>query len=189
MNGEFLSEMERAARARLNAYYTARMCKNTLLAKYSDDGKSVIQAAAKKPLKNHRTGRADPALPVTLDTLLAQVADAQQAKLWEEYAKFTYNGNPSMRSCIAKLMADPSAPAPGAGAGPGAAAPAGGNPAGGAAGLGGPPGGGAADQGVGRGIFLKRFLDHNECVQMQALFVPPKVTFEDYCMPELQSEL
>jgi hypothetical protein len=181
MNGEFLSELERASRARLNAYYTARMCKSTLLAKYSDDGKSVIQVAAKKPLKNHRTGRTDPT-PVTLDALLKQVEDAQQGKLWEEYSKFTYSGNPSMRGCIAKLMADPSSPPPAAAAG-GAALGAGGaaNPAG--------PQSGAASEGVGRGIFLKRFLDHSECVSMQALFVPPKVTFEDFCMPELQGEL
>ena len=97
MNGEFLSELERASRARLNAYYTARMCKNTLLSKYSDDGKSIIQAAMKKPLKNHRTGRTD-TTPVTLDTLLKQVEDQQQTKLWDEYSKFTYSGT---RRCAA----------------------------------------------------------------------------------------
>src|SRR6185369_5571484 len=77
MNGEFLAEMERAARARLNAYYTARMCKTSIMAQWSQDGRTLLSEAAKLPLRNHRLGPADKTV-VTMDAMLKAVDDAPQ---------------------------------------------------------------------------------------------------------------
>jgi len=175
MNGEFLAEMERASRARLNAYYTAKMCRNTILGKWSTDGKALLPDVAKKTLKNQRLGPADPK-PITVEQLFNAVSDASTRSLYEEYSKFTFAGPTSVRACVAKLMADPNnAPAARPAAAGAAASPA-------------PAGGPADDSGVGRGIFLKRYIDHKECTDLQAMFVAARQPFEDYCMPELTSE-
>jgi hypothetical protein len=164
MNGEFLTEMERSARARLASYYQAKTCNTTLAVRFTDDGKTVLPAYKDAKLKNHRIGPDDKA-PLTLPVLAKAVDDGAQRKIWDEYQKFAYSGSPSMTKCIEKLFADPNvgqtrASAAAAGAGP------------------------AVDQGVGRGIFLRRYTEIDECTQLQAQFVPPKQPFEDYCMPE-----
>jgi hypothetical protein len=171
MNGEFLAEMERASRARLNAFYTAKMCKNHLLSKWSADGKTLLPDIAKQQLKNHRLGPSDPQ-PITAEQLLKAVDDGAQKGLWDEYSKFTFASNPSVRSCVAKLMADPNAGATAAAA---AAAKGGAAP--------------ADDSGIGRGIFLKRYLEHDDCVKLQSMFVPARQNFEEYCMPELVNQV
>jgi hypothetical protein len=187
MNGEFLAEMERAARARLNSYYTAKMCKNWLLSKWSIDGQNLLADVASQKLKNHRLGPAEKS-PITAGDLLKAVDDNQSKKLWDEYEKFIVKGSPNVRVCIDKLMADPSdaAKAPAAGApkapGAGGAVTTAAVPAIPDAGT--PP----VVTGMGRGLFLKRFIDHNECIALQAQFVPAKPNFEDYCMPSLISE-
>jgi hypothetical protein len=164
MNGEFLAEMERSSRARLASYYQAKTCNTTLAARFTEDGKTVLAAYKDAKLKNHRIGPDDKA-PITLPTLAKAVDDGAQRTIWTDYQNFAYAGNPSMSKCIDKLFADPNLPATTAAAGAAGAGP-------------------AADQGVGRGIFLRRYTDVPECAALQAQFVPARRSFEDYCMPE-----
>jgi hypothetical protein len=163
MNGEFLTEMERSARARLASYYQAKTCEQALLVRYTD-GKDLLPAYKDASLKNHRLGP-DEKNPLKMTALQKSVDPGSQKALWEDYQKFAYSGSPSMTRCITKLFADPNPALTGT--------------AGAAAGA--PP---TADQGVGRGIFLRRFTEIDECNQLQAQFVPKKSVFEDFCMPE-----
>lgn len=161
MNAEFLTEMERAARARLNTYYQAKMCDTYVQAAFNGSDGKILAANASRKLRNHRMGPAD-TKPLVVSDLAGRVDAKRQATLWKEYQEFISTGSPSVAACVAKLMADPERPAAAAG-----------QPA-------------APSSGQGRGIFLKRFIEHPECLQLQAKFVPTKADFEDYCMPEAQ---
>lgn len=164
MNGEFLTEMERSSRMRLASYYQAKTCNTTLAARFTSDGKTLLPSYKDAKLKNHRIGPDDKA-PITLASLQKAVDDGAQTALWNEYKGFSYSNSPSMAKCIDKLFADPNVAVTQAAAAAAGAAP-------------------GPDQGIGRGIFLRRYLDVPECTALQAQFVPARQQFEDYCMPE-----
>ncbi len=168
LNGEFLTEMNRATRARLDRFYRANMCRDLLLRKYTFNGKEIIEDYKKTNLRNHRLGPNDP-FPIDLDKLLESVGDEPVEEIWQEYRNFAFGEtaetqtdptaiNPvNAHSCVKKLMSNPDSD--------------------------------EADQ-FGRGIFLKRYYAHAECEMLRKRFVPPaRPVIEDYCMPQLVNEL
>lgn len=71
-NAEFLGEIEKADRNRVNNYYTAKLCRETIKANYKqDDGVKFIEGYENAKLVNNRTGKADFTLG-ELDKLLTE---------------------------------------------------------------------------------------------------------------------
>jgi hypothetical protein len=116
-NSEFLAEADRAARAKLNAYYKAKQCRTQIQLDHmiqrdggkwnfmdGDDGKSRGEI----PVINNRSGRD----PQPLSWLYGLLTDNYMALLWMEYDAFIYGGggpvveaadkNPVERSKIAE---------------------------------------------------------------------------------------
>lgn len=168
LNGEFLTEMNRATRARLDRFYRANMCRDLLLRKYTFNGKEIIEDYKKTNLRNHRLGPNDP-FPIDLDELLESVGDEPVEEIWQEYRNFAFGEtsetvadptavNPvNANSCVKKLMSNPNS---------------------------------NETTEFGRGIFLKRYYAHTECEMLRKRFVPPaRPVIEDYCMPQLVNEL
>ena len=166
LNGEFLTEMNRAVRARLDRVYRAKMCRDMLVKKYTFDGKNIIDDYVDENLRNHRLGPKDPQ-PIKLDELLKQVGPDSVDEIWEDYQNFAFgldsNGevvnSTSADACVVDLMKNPDPSV-------------------------------SEEKGAGSGIFLARYYEHETCRELQKRFVPPaRPVIEDYCMPQLVNEL
>ena len=161
-NAEFMTEAQRSARARLNIYYKARVCKNQIKASYYRQGKLAKEFANIK-VRNLRTGETN----VTVKQLDAALKDSAIQKLWTDYQNFMYKGGNNVAKCLGDLMADPdenSLRARAAKASDGKERP----------------------QGSGRGLYLKRFTEHKSCQAIEKDFAAQlAAVIDDHCMPEL----
>jgi len=161
-NAEFMTEASRAARARLNIYYKARVCKNNIKAAWYRDGKLTKEYANSK-LRNLRTGESK----VTLKALDSALKDSEIQKLWKGYQDFMYAGKANVAKCLGDLMADPDdkdARAKSQKDLDGKDRPS----------------------GSGRGLYLKRFTEHKSCQAIEKDFAAQlAMIIDDHCMPEL----
>lgn len=102
-NGEFLAEVDRVARAKLNVYYKAKQCRSQIDLDYKDqNGTSFRPEWAAKKSVNHRSGGT---IPLTeLDTA---VSKANIDKLFEEHRSFLYGdgkGDSGAVACVQALL-------------------------------------------------------------------------------------
>jgi hypothetical protein len=162
MNAEFMTDMQRAARNRLNIYYKARVCKNQMRASFYRQGKLGAEFKSAR-VRNLRTGDNK----VSLAKLDGELKDAKIAKLWTDYSTFMYKGTNNVSKCLGVLMTDP-AEASGAAAKQKA------------------EDGKERPEGSGRGLFLKRYTDHKECSTLEKQFAAQlNQIVDDHCMPEI----
>ncbi len=157
-----MTEAQRAARARLNIYYKARVCKNQIKASYYRQGK-LAKNYANARVRNLRTGESN----VTVKQLDAALKDSEIQKLWSNYQNFMYKGSNNVAKCLGDLMADPDENTVRAKvdkANDGKTRP----------------------QGSGRGLYLKRFTEHKSCQTIEKDFAAQLASvIDDHCMPEL----
>jgi hypothetical protein len=85
-NGEFLAEVDRVARAKLNVYYKAKQCRARIDLDYKTDGQTAPEFAQAQ-VENHRTGGKLP-----LATLDEAVAPDKIEALFAEHKNFLYGG-------------------------------------------------------------------------------------------------
>ncbi len=171
-NGEFLAEMNRASRARLNRYYKARLCRNAISEKYWDDKMGIAFRYRGQRVKNHRT--LEPG--VTLEKLNRTLTDRLVQNLFDkDYMDFQKNNRKAnYMGCVRDLLfTEPPPLTPGASPEERAAAE-------------------SQAQLQGKGLYLKRWTDHKVCRTLQKEFVPPVQPayrmFENHCMPQLMTE-
>lgn len=101
-NGEFMTELDRAARAKLNVYYKARQCRRRIDLDYMHEGK-LLPEYANANILNHRSGSKLP-----LATLAQQLNDKAINDLFEEHSKFLHgdaSGKGGVVQCIRDLTA------------------------------------------------------------------------------------
>jgi hypothetical protein len=161
-NAEFMTEASRAARARLNIFYKAKVCQNHIKASWYRKGKLAKEYANKK-VRNLRTGEQI----VTLKALDKAVSKGETKKYWNDYKKFMYDGKNTVSSCLGDLMSDPDEQDPKSKAEKASD-------------------GKERPSGSGRGLYLKRFTDHKTCQALQENFAAQlAMIVDDHCMPEL----
>jgi hypothetical protein len=101
-NGEFMAELDRAARAKLNVYYKAKQCRRRIDLDFKQDGKLLPEYASANIL-NHRSNARLP-----LATLDQQLNDKAINDLFDEHSKFLYgdtSGKGGVVQCIRDLTA------------------------------------------------------------------------------------
>jgi hypothetical protein len=108
-NGEFLAEVDRVTRAKLNVYYKAKQCRARLDLDYKTDDKFRPEWANAKVV-NHRSGQT---IPIT--ELDASLDPKNVEQLFTEYRKFLYGGSGGGGSLL-----DTSSPDSGTSSDPGA---------------------------------------------------------------------
>ncbi|HVK78678.1 MAG TPA: hypothetical protein VM734_35505 [Kofleriaceae bacterium] len=101
-NGEFLAEVDRVARAKLNVYYKAKQCRSQIDLDYKDQQGAFRPEWAGKRSVNHRSGAA---IPLTeLDTA---VSKENIAKLFDEHRRYLYgngDGASGAVACVQQLL-------------------------------------------------------------------------------------
>jgi hypothetical protein len=101
-NGEFLAEVDRVARGKLNVYYKAKQCRSQIDLDYkSEDGKFRAEWEGKKSV-NHRSGNTIP-----LAELDEAVSKANIDKLFDEHHLFLYGtgkGDDGAVACVRDLL-------------------------------------------------------------------------------------
>jgi hypothetical protein len=101
-NGEFLAEVDRVARAKLNVYYKAKQCRSQIDLDYkTQDGKFRPEWADKKSV-NHRSGNTIP-----LTELDEAVSKPNIEKLFGEHRLFLYGngkGDDGAVACVRDLL-------------------------------------------------------------------------------------
>lgn len=101
-NGEFMAELDRAARAKLNVYYKAKQCRRRIDVDYKQNGKLLPEFETANIL-NHRSKAKLP-----LATLDQQLNDKLINDLFDEHSKFLYgdgDGKGGVVQCIRDLTA------------------------------------------------------------------------------------
>ncbi|HPS86624.1 MAG TPA: hypothetical protein PLY36_07755 [Spirochaetota bacterium] len=98
-NSEFLGEIQKADRNRINNYYTAKICKETINANYKQNDKFIEGYAAAK-LVNNRTGKTTDMTLDKLDKLLVDVDGILAAR-----DAFMY-GDKGAEKCIDKMFGE-----------------------------------------------------------------------------------
>jgi hypothetical protein len=83
-NGEFLAEVDRVARAKLNVYYKAKQCRARIDLDYKD-GTNFLPEFANASVMNHRSGA-----KTALATLDSALATSKIEQLFTEYRAFLY---------------------------------------------------------------------------------------------------
>ena len=91
MNAEFLAEMDRATRNRLNIYYKARMCNLRIKQDYFK-GNALDRKYKDRLVINNRTGKAG---DISLTELSVKVNKSEVANYQSIYEKFVYGGDDS----------------------------------------------------------------------------------------------
>lgn len=100
-NGEFLAEVDRVARAKLNVYYKAKQCRARIDLDYKTGGQFRPELAQASVI-NHRSGAKTP-----LATLEAALAPDKIEQLYTEYRAFLYGdsgGNVGAVTCVRDLL-------------------------------------------------------------------------------------
>lgn len=101
-NGEFMAELDRAARAKLNVYYKAKQCRRRIDLDYKQDG-NLLPEYASANIINHRSSAKLP-----LATLDQQLSAKAISDLYDEHSKFLYgdtSGQGGVVQCIRDLTA------------------------------------------------------------------------------------
>jgi len=105
-NGEFLAEVDRVARAKLNVYYKAKQCRSQIDLDYkSADGTALRPEYADKKSVNHRSGNTIP-----LSELDEALSQANVDRLFEEHRQFLYgdgtasNTETGAVACVHQLL-------------------------------------------------------------------------------------
>jgi hypothetical protein len=102
-NGEFLAEVDRVARAKLNVYYKSKQCRSQIDLDYKENGGSSFRPEwADKKSVNHRSG-----LTIPLTELDTAVSKANIEKLFDEHRLFLYGdgkGDNGAVTCVAALL-------------------------------------------------------------------------------------
>lgn len=101
-NGEFLAEVDRVARAKLNVYYKARQCRSQIDLDYKDASGAFRPEWAGKKSVNHRSN-----LTIPLAELDAALAKPNLDALFEEHRGFLYGdgkGDSGAVACVAALL-------------------------------------------------------------------------------------
>ncbi|HWU87369.1 MAG TPA: hypothetical protein VN253_08840 [Kofleriaceae bacterium] len=101
-NGEFLAEVDRVARAKLNVYYKAKQCRSQIDLDYKDQSGAFRPEWAAKKSINHRS---EGTIPLT--ELDEAVSKANIDKLFEEHRVFLYgdgNGSSGAVACVQALL-------------------------------------------------------------------------------------
>lgn len=86
-NGEFLAEVDRVARAKLNVYYKAKQCRAQIDINFKVGGQFAPEFATSQ-VENHRTGAKSP-----LTTLDQALTDEKIETLFNEHKTFLYGGD------------------------------------------------------------------------------------------------
>lgn len=100
-NGEFLAEVDRVARAKLNVYYKAKQCRARIDLDFKIDGQ-LAPAFASANVVNHRSGATSP-----LAQLDAALAPDKIEQLFTEYRTYLYGGandSPGAVTCVRDLL-------------------------------------------------------------------------------------
>jgi hypothetical protein len=101
-NGEFLAEVDRVTRAKLNVYYKAKQCRARIDLDFKADG-AFRPELANANVVNHRSGAKTP-----LATLDAALAPDKVEQLFTEYRSFLYGtgstDNPGAVTCVRDLL-------------------------------------------------------------------------------------
>ena len=87
LNGEFIAELDRVARAKLNIYYKAKLCRDQIRLDYTD-GSDLRGEFQNKRLLNNRTRERKPLQEVWTQTL----SEDKIQELFDDYDKFLYGG-------------------------------------------------------------------------------------------------
>jgi hypothetical protein len=102
-NGEFLAEVDRVARAKLNVFYKAKQCRSQIDLDYkTPDGSALRAEWAEKRSVNHRSGQTIP-----LSDLDQAVSKANIDKLYQEHEEFLYgdgSGDTGAVACVTQLL-------------------------------------------------------------------------------------
>ena len=102
-NGEFLAEVDRVARAKLNVYYKAKQCRSQIDLDYKDQNGTAFRPEwASKKSVNHRSENTIP-----LAELDAAVSKVNIDKLFEEHRLFLYGdgkGDNGAVACVQALL-------------------------------------------------------------------------------------
>jgi len=100
-NAEFLGEIQKSDRNRINNYYTAKICKETINADYKSEGR-FIEGFESAKLVNLRTGRPGEVILGELDRILS---DAFIEGLLTERDAFMY-GDKGAQKCMDKMFGE-----------------------------------------------------------------------------------
>ncbi len=100
-NAEFLGEIEKADRNRVNNYYTAKLCREYINANYKKDDKFVEGYESVK-LMNNRTGKTE---DMTLDKLDKLLTNEYLDSLLKKRDDFMY-GDKGAEKCIDKMFGE-----------------------------------------------------------------------------------
>jgi hypothetical protein len=104
-NGEFLAEVDRVARAKLNVYYKAKQCRQQIDLDYKDQDGNFRPLWKDSKVVNYRSGQTIP-----LSELDSSVAQTNIEKLFEEYRNFLFGSDPNNSdksgvACVRDLLA------------------------------------------------------------------------------------
>ena len=168
-NGEFIAEMNRAMRNRLQLYYKARVCQDHIIANYTSDGRKLMSEFANQKLVNHKTQETKLSV-AQLYKKLPGLTD----RLYEDYIDFAYNGKVSVQSCQ-RVLFDPPEDAKAQAKkqkeqadDEDAEGPI------------------RANRGEGAGVYRRRYNEHKECLNLEKKFSAVLSSeIDDYCMPDL----
>lgn len=100
-NGEFLAEVDRVARAKLNVYYKAKQCRARIDLDYKE-GSEFLPEFASASVTNHRSGA-----KTALATLDSALAPSKIEELFTEYRSFLYgdgSNNVGAVTCVRDLL-------------------------------------------------------------------------------------
>lgn len=100
-NAEFLGEIEKADRNKVNNYYTAKLCREFINANYKKDDK-FIEGYENIKLMNNRTGKTE---QVTIGTLDKLIGNEYLDKLMKDREDFMY-GEKGANKCIDKMFGE-----------------------------------------------------------------------------------
>jgi len=102
-NGEFLAEVDRVARAKLNVYYKAKQCRQQIDLDYKDQDGNFRPLWKDSKVVNYRSGTQIP-----LTELDSSVAQTNIDKLFDEYRSFLFgsdtNTDKNAVACVRDLL-------------------------------------------------------------------------------------
>ncbi len=98
LNGEFLGEIEKADRNKMNNYYKAKICKETIRVNYKQDDR-FLEGYENAKIVNNRTGKAD----MTLTELDKMLSDEYVEGLLKDQEAFMY-GDKGAQKCMDKMF-------------------------------------------------------------------------------------